>query len=103
MDVTDVTPDFIIYCMFHNIVLSILPPHTSHTSHSTRRCHFQSLQMTELEVVRIQKVEWVSAEEGKSKAQVSFHSVPTQKFIKHHSLVIILRSKILILHSSIHF
>jgi hypothetical protein len=65
-----VTPDFIIHCMFHNIVLLILPPHTSHITQPLDVGIFSPLKRhmaAELhgiiitEVARIQKVEWVSA------------------------------------------
>ena len=65
-----VTPEFIIHCMFHNIVLLILPPHTSHLTQPLDIGIFSPLKrhMAEelhgiimTEVACLQKVEWVSA------------------------------------------
>lgn len=65
-----VTPEFIIHCMFHNIVLLILPPHTSHITQPLDLCIFGPFKrhmtaelhgIISMEVARLQKVEWLSA------------------------------------------
>lgn len=64
-----VTLEFIIHCMFHNIVLLILPSHSSHITQPLDLGIFSPLKQhmaTELhgivssEVACLQKVEWVS-------------------------------------------
>ena len=65
-----VTPEFILHCMFHNIVLLVLPPHTSHVTQPLDLCIFGPFKqhmtaelqgIISMEVARLHKVEWLSA------------------------------------------
>jgi DDE superfamily endonuclease len=65
-----ITPDFIIHCMFHNIVLLILPPHTSHITQPLDVGIFSALKkhmvaqlhgLITTEIAQLQKFEWLSA------------------------------------------
>jgi hypothetical protein len=63
-----VTPEFIIHCMFYNIVLLVLPPHTSHISQPLDVGVFKPLKtylsaalhgLISSEIARLQKWEWL--------------------------------------------
>lgn len=65
-----VTPEFIIHCMFHNIILLILPPHTLHLTQLLDVTVFSLLKqhmtaelrsIIQTEIARLQKAEWLSA------------------------------------------
>lgn len=65
-----VTPEFIIHCMFHNILLLMLPPHTSHLTQPLDISIFGPLKrhmadalhrIIQTEIARLQKAEWLDA------------------------------------------
>jgi DDE superfamily endonuclease/Tc5 transposase DNA-binding domain len=68
-----VTGNFIVYCMFANIVLLILPPHTSHLTQPLDVSIFGPLKthltselhgLISMEIARVQKFEWLNGYVG---------------------------------------